>query len=286
MKFAFSTESCPEWDFPTIAEKARHYRYDGVEISGANDAGQASARLTRDDALRNRQVSDLFTAAGIEIACIAAPIRCSEASGTTDAQELRQWIDLAAELSCPRVMIRDPEPRRGMSGLAIGSALGEWLAPIADRALARGVIVLVCNDATLTTARLMWTALERLCHPAVACCWDLHNASRAGESPAVSVPTLNSRIRYARVDAREPMSGSDVQLFLTRLRGIGYDGYVTAAGHGIGLDPSVIAGSGLPPFHGPDQYLRDMMAILRSSGTHAPSTAAARHKKETRPKAG
>jgi sugar phosphate isomerase/epimerase len=59
-----------------------------------------------------------------------------------------------------------------------------------------------------------------------------------GESPFLSVPTLNSRIQYTQVkDAKLtslgatlcPLGEGDVavETFLTRLRGIGYDGYVT-----------------------------------------------------------
>jgi sugar phosphate isomerase/epimerase len=310
MKFAFSTESCPAWDFPTIAGEARQYGYDGVEISGAGSTG-APGQLTLHDAARNSQVLGTFTAANIEIACVAAPVRLAgeRRADAKNAEALLRWIDLSAELTCPRLMIRDPEPRRGVSGGAAGMALGEWLAPIADHALDRGITILVSNDATLTSARLMWTMLERLRHPAVACCWDLHlgvrarstdsadsadsassppasslrvssvQAGQAGESPALSVPTLNSQIRYARVSTvpatagstREPGNGCDVQLFLTRLRGIGYDGYVTAAPR-----PAPIAA--------PDEYLKDMAASMKKWG--APAIVSGRRKQETRPKAG
>jgi hypothetical protein len=303
MKFAFNTESCPEWDFPTIAGMAREYGYDGVEISGAAGGSGALGRLTLDDPASNLEILGAFTAASIDVACVAAPVRLSgdrRADGQ-NAAALRRWIDLAAELTCPRVMIRDPEPRRGMSGTAAGMALGEWLAPIADHALGRGITLVVCNDATLTSARLMWTMLERLRHPAVACCWDIHNAARAystgstdstsspqarsgqaGESPAVSVPTLNSQIRYACVGTvpalavptpREPGSGCDVQLFLTRLRGIGYDGYVTGVGR-----PGGVAGA--------DEYLMQMLVTLKKWGAPAEAIVPSRRKQETRPKAG
>ena len=57
------------------------------------------------------------------------------------------------------------------------------------------------------------------------------------ESPYISVPTLNSRIQYAQVKdaklgqlgATYTQLGTGVQLetFLTRLRGVGYKGWVT-----------------------------------------------------------
>jgi sugar phosphate isomerase/epimerase len=59
-----------------------------------------------------------------------------------------------------------------------------------------------------------------------------------GESPYLSVPTLNSRIHYVQVkDAKLsplgatlcPLGEGDVavEIFLRRLLGIGYEGYVT-----------------------------------------------------------
>ena len=281
MKFAFSTDCCPDWDFPTIAGKAREHGYDGVEISGMANAADMPARLKLEDPAGNLEVLGALKSASIDIACIAAPVRLTgdRRADVGGAAELRRWIDLSAELACSRVMLRDPEPRRGMSGLAAGMALGEWLAPIADHALAREITLLVCNDATLAAPRLMWAMLERLRHPAVACCWDLDNGVRAGESPALAVPTLNSQIRYARVgdavpatapNPREPRSGCDVQLFLTRLRGIGYDGYVTAAGRATV----------------PDEYLSGMALMLKKWGAPATSVPVARRKQETRPKAG
>ena len=80
--------------------------------------------------------------------------------------------------------------------------------------------------------------LDRLSHPSIACCWDVANAAMIGEPPSVSVPTLNSRIQYVQVkDAKlGPLGASfcklgegDIQVekLLIRLRGIGYQGWIT-----------------------------------------------------------
>ena len=37
MKFAFSTVSCPKWDFDTIAARAKEYGYDGVEVRAVGE---------------------------------------------------------------------------------------------------------------------------------------------------------------------------------------------------------------------------------------------------------
>ncbi len=279
MKFAFSTESCTGWDLASIPGKAADYGFDGVEVTTAAGASSIPEALTLDDPARNLEVLAAFKSQRIEIAAIASEVRMTgnRNADTNALGVLKGWVDRAAELACPRVTLRDPAPQRGRSAAAAGMALGDWLVPAADHALTRGVTLLVCNDATLTLAGSMWMMLERLCHPAVACCWDLENGVRAGESPSVSVPTLNSRIRYARVGNTSAAAGgqrtsSFVELFLTRLRGIGYDGYVTAAGRSSGM----VA----------DENLRSAIVGLKEWGRPVSPTAPGRRKQETRPRAG
>src|SRR3954449_12622147 len=70
MKFAFSTVSCPAWDFDTIAARANEYGYDGVEIRGSpNDAILTAANVFLSDIGKVRRI---FDAAGVEIACLAS----------------------------------------------------------------------------------------------------------------------------------------------------------------------------------------------------------------------
>ena len=117
-------------------------------------------------------------------------------------------------------------------------ALAEWLLPLADYAADHEVSLVVENEFSFRFAQDLWRTLETLNHPAVGACWDVCNAAIAGERPAVSVPTLNSRIQYVYVtDARldpagpiyRPIGQGDIPIrnFLTRLQGVGYTGWVT-----------------------------------------------------------
>ena len=110
--------------------------------------------------------------------------------------------------------------------------------PLGDYAAEREVTIVVENALSFRAAKEMWSILDRIQHPAIACCWDVFNAALVGETPYLSVPTLNSKIHYCQVkDAKLGALGATycklgegdvpVQKFLTRLRGIGYDGYVT-----------------------------------------------------------
>jgi sugar phosphate isomerase/epimerase len=246
MKFAFSTVSCPKWDFETIVSRAREYGYDGVEIRGfLNESLLTSANVFLADP---GKVHDVFERGRVRIACLASSIAMEQGGAgwrfwrgspnDRHADELRTFIDTANRLGCPLVKTFDTQVRPGQSRAAAGVALGDWLLPLADYAADRDVVIVIENALSFRSAKEMWSILDRLQHPSIACCFDLFNAATVGESPYFSVPVLNSKIAYTQVkDAKLGPLGATyckigegdvpVEKFVTRLMGIGYNGYVT-----------------------------------------------------------
>ena len=246
MKFAFSTVSCPKWDFDTIVARAREYGYHGVEIRGfLNERAATTADLFKEDpdTLRRR-----FESNRVEVACLASSIAVEQAGAPWKvwkrspnerrAVELKTYIDAAARLGCPLVKIFDTQVRPGQSRSSAGVVLGDWLLPLADYAADRDVVIVIENALSFRSSKEVWSILDRLQHPSIACCWDVFNAALIGESPFFSVPVLNSRIAYAQVkDATLGPLGATytklgagdvpVEKFITRLKGVGYTGYVT-----------------------------------------------------------
>ncbi len=154
------------------------------------------------------------------------------------ADDCRRFIDTAAEIGCGLVKVFDATVKPGQSRASANIALGDWLMPLGDYATERNVCIVVENALSFKSAKELWMMLERISHPSIACCWDVFNAALIGESPYISVPTLNSRIVYTQVkDAQIGPAGPTycklgegdvpVEKFLTRLRGIGYEGWVT-----------------------------------------------------------
>jgi len=245
MKFAFSTVACPKWDFDTIATRAKEYGYDGVEIRGfLNEPILTASNLLLSDP---KKIRAMFQYHGIEIACLASSIWMSGSKRTDrkNADGVRQFIDTAVEVGCPLVKVFDSMVEPG-GPLRLGNhsrsasviSLGDWLLPLGDYAAERDVTIVVENALSFRGSKEMWLILDRLNHPSIACCWDVLNAALIGETPAVSVPTLNSKIQYTQVkDAKLGPLGAaycklgegdvKVQNFMIRLMGIGYDGYVT-----------------------------------------------------------
>jgi sugar phosphate isomerase/epimerase len=178
--------------------------------------------------------------------------------------------------------------RRGQSRASAAVALGDWLIPLGDYAAERDVLIVVENQLSFRSAKEMWLILDRLNHRSIACCWDIFNAAQMGESPFISVPTLNSRIQFAQVkDAKfGPLGASYCQLgegdvpvesFITRLRGIGYSGWVSVEWEKAWL----------PNLAEPEEILPDAIKKLRqwvSDPADAPAEADSEPAAPTKPK--
>src|SRR5947209_18767828 len=100
MKFAFSTVSCPTWDFETVAARAKEYGYDGVEIRGfLNESILTAANIFLTEPAKVRRI---FDDAGVEIACLASSIlmKGNRKADARAADELRTSIDTAQVIGC------------------------------------------------------------------------------------------------------------------------------------------------------------------------------------------
>jgi sugar phosphate isomerase/epimerase len=264
MKFAFSTVSSPKWDFQTLVTKAREYGYDGIEIRGSRDQSiQTASDIFLTDTAK---VRSLFSGAGLEICCVASSIAYSpnKHERTSRAAQLRDYIDTAQALGCPWVKIFDAEAKPGVSRSMLAAEMGDWLLPLGDYAAEAGLGILVENSLSFRTAKEMWMILDRINHPSIGCCWDIFNAALLGETPSTSVPVLNSKIQYAQVkDAKFGPLGAaycklgegdvQVQKFIKKMRGIGFEGYVTLEWEKAWL----------PNLAEPEEILPDSIAKLR-----------------------
>jgi sugar phosphate isomerase/epimerase len=238
IRIAFSTVACPKWDFNVIAEKAKEYGYDGVEIRGfLNESILTASNVFLTDPAK---LKSLFNYHGVQIACLASSIAMTgnKRRDKRLADDCRRFIDTAAEVGCSMVKIFDTEVHPGQSRASAGIAFGNWLLPLGDYAAQRDVTIVVENTLSFRSAKELWLILDRISHPSVGVCWDLFNAVQIGEPPSVSVPVLNSKIQYAQVqDATIGALGATycklgegevpVDKFIRRLLGIGYEGWIT-----------------------------------------------------------
>lgn len=264
MKFAFSTVSCPKWDFETVAARAKEYGYHGVEVRGfLNESVLTASNPFLTDPAKMRRA---FEGAGVEIACLSSSVAMGHDRKKNEAMahDLRQYVDMARRIGCGLVKLFDTQLRPGQSWEQAAGALGRWVEPLADYAADQGVGLAVENALSFRRARELWMALEATCNPNVGAGWDLFNAAQVGERPSISVPVLNSRIVYAQVkDAKFGPLGAvycklgegdaQVKNFMIRLMGIGYAGYVSVEWEKAWL----------PNIAEPEEILPDSIAKLK-----------------------
>jgi len=232
MKLAFSTSCCSAWDLATLAARIKPYGFDGLEISaGATGLDDAPA------------VRKALADAGSTVATVACPAiyRQDRHADQQSAQQLIAALDRAAALGAAAVLISDPAPRGSQTLATLQTAFAGWLRPAADHAAKLGVQIVLQNVAGFRTAGQMWHLIETINHPSVQVSFNPLAAALVDEPPSVSVPVLNTRIRHVRLtDAKLPNDGTftpapllqgDLPLkeLLTRLAGIGYQGWLSLA---------------------------------------------------------
>lgn len=240
MKPGFSAVACPQWDLATIVRRAKEFGYEGIEVAtlGGRALSPTEPALADDPAAVRR----LFADAGVELVCLATPVRVAgaDADRTRAARsELLAFLDLAARLGCPfvRVFAARPPPAGDRNAALVRTASA--LRDVAPAAAARNVEILVENDSAAPGSRDLWFITDAAAHPAVRCCWNPLVAATIGERPTLSVPRLGTRLGMVRIsDGRFGPDGrlegyelpgngqAEPARLIELLRGIAYDGYV------------------------------------------------------------
>ena len=181
MTICFPTAACSALDFCTAAGVASRLGFHGVELHAFDNLSIATAT----NALLTcpEKIGRIFSDANVAVDSLnAGPA----------VNDLPRRIALAAELHCPLVRFQCDE--LFSHNPAVSKRAVEQLRDDADQAAAANIMLLIESRPITGSALAMWHLLDRIDHPAVACCWNTLSAFIAGDSPAVAVPTLNSRI--------------------------------------------------------------------------------------------
>jgi sugar phosphate isomerase/epimerase len=238
IKLAFSTVACPDWDLKKVAAAAKEYGYNGIELRtlGRDDSSLASDPWALDPA----ETAKVLAGEGIEPMCLSTSLSLHHSS--YDASYKAVWqtvrsIELAAKLGCPAVRVFGNEVAPGENRRTVAPRIAAHVKQIIEQAGDHGVRLLFENGGSWCTARDWWLVFNLLDHPMPGLVWNVANAAAAGEGPAVSVNVVNSRIVIGKVKDTVVGEGSgfvplgegtaDVQHFVKRLMGIGFDGYIT-----------------------------------------------------------
>lgn len=260
IKLAFSTVACPDWTLEKVVEQAKAMGYDAVEL---RTLGPGGGQLASDPALTDPlKAAELFKSVGVEAACLSTSIALHDTDQTKarDAHwQAVQAIETAARIGCRAVRLFGYEVEAGQDRRQVIQRIAERARPLADKAGELGVELLFENAGGLSVAKDWWWLLEVLGHPMAGLCWNVANAAAAGESPAVSVPTLNSRIRIVKVKDTVIGAGSGfvplgegtvgIAQCVRRLLGQGFGGTISVEWDRLWLPSLAPAEEYLPDAH-------------------------------------
>lgn len=265
IKIAFSTVACPDWTIEQVAQRAAEMGYDGVEL---RTLGPGGTGLASDPALTDAaKAREAFTKHGVEPVCLSTSIALHH-RGTSAAGQA-QWdtshaMDLAAQIGCKYVRVFGNEISPGESSRAAIERIANSLGPLADKAAAAGVQIVLENAGSFATSKQWWWLLNMVNHPCVGLLWNVANAAAAGEPASVSVPTLNSRIRIAKVKDTLLGDGAGfaplgegtvgIEAFIKRLLGVGFEGHLSVEWDRLWF----------PTLAPAEEYLPDALARLRA----------------------
>jgi sugar phosphate isomerase/epimerase len=233
LKIAFSTISCPAYTTRQIADAARRYGYDGVELYALE--GQ---RLLP-DMLEERREQIRSDLSGIPIVSInswgvlSSPDRNVR---TTEESKIARTLEIAHDLGSPLVKTFGGElPDAPFD--SVMDYMAESLERLGGKAQALGVTLIVethdgfCKGATLAAL------LQRVANPAIGALWDVHHPYRKGEAPEQTARLIGERVRHVHVkDAKRDGEGwkfvllgegeLPVRQVIAILAEQGFDGYV------------------------------------------------------------
>jgi sugar phosphate isomerase/epimerase len=241
IRFAFSTLACPDWSVEQVVEQAKEMGYDGVELRtlGAGGTKLASDPATTDPA----KVKAAFEGSGVEPMCLSTSTAFDArdpGQGKAVYFEALKHLELAQEIGCKQVRFFGLKIKPGENRLGVIQRIASRIPEVAEKAMSMGIEVLFENAGSFNAAKEWWWLLNLVNHPNVGMCWNMANAASVDtyeRGGGMAVTMLNSKIKLVKVKDTTFGEGSGfcqlgdgdvgVERCLAKLRGVGFDGYIT-----------------------------------------------------------
>lgn len=241
-KPAFSTVACPEWTLSQVAERARGYGFEAVEL---RTFGDTSGRLACEPALSSEaKVRRAFLERGVEILSLGTGVRFDApiwppviglylSDREQAVREGKRAVDLAVGLECPIVRVFGfdlPGFERRKTGV---KRVADRLAMVVDHADKHGVKVALENGGDFGRIEQVLEVVGMVGHNLAGVSYSLGAAIVAGEDPIAGLKAAGDKLFMARVkDAKDgvvvPLGEGELpcERFVRTLVEIGFDGPV------------------------------------------------------------
>ncbi|HEX5414030.1 MAG TPA: sugar phosphate isomerase/epimerase family protein [Chloroflexota bacterium] len=202
MKIGWSTLGNPDWTLEQVAQAAKDYGYDGIELR-ILDGEVITPELVRKNLDRLRKV---FGKGGPELIGLGSSVRLALPDPAEHARQeaaLVEFVGLARELGVPFVRVFGGQRPEGDSDIAAAARVGESLRKVAPLAESAGVTVALETHDSFSKSALVARALAGAPSKNVGALWDTHHPHRMGEAVAEVWTNLSDRLVHVHLkDAR------------------------------------------------------------------------------------
>jgi sugar phosphate isomerase/epimerase len=197
IRLATMSSVCPDWTLDeTIAGMKRH-GYQGLEPRVEwNHACGIEVELSADG---RREVARQLADEGLEICCIATGVRMAAADLQERArhvEDLKRYIDLAGDLSCPLVRTFGGQRSREVELQAVVDYVAAGYGEVMAQAASRDVTVLLETHDDWSCAAPVRAVVEQVDHAHLGVLWDFMHPQRMMEKSAHTFQAIGAFTRH------------------------------------------------------------------------------------------
>ena len=207
----FSTLACPGWTIEMIITRAAELGYEGIEWRGGPE-GHVQPEMSNAKKAILQQMSMDTGVNAIAVTAYTNFVSERAEERQWNVEELKRYVDLAAELDAPYVRTFLGElPEGTKPDSSMYEKISDCLNEAADYASSVGVKIAVEPHDDFVLSSTIVPFLSRVQHPALRVIWDIGNAFAAGEDAKEGFELLKNRLAYVQVKDGE-RNGSAWQL--------------------------------------------------------------------------
>lgn len=194
----FSTLACPDWKIQTVIEKAAEFGYDGIEWRGGG-GGHVQPNMPISAKTVLRQACSDAGLLSLAVTAYTSFVSDSAKERQTNVEELRRYVDLAAELNAKYVRAFLGELPTGTTlDSSIYRRISDCLNTIVEYADRVGVKIAVEPHDNFVLSSDVAPLFPRA-HPSLRVIWDIGNAFAAGEYPGEGFDLLRHHLAYVQI---------------------------------------------------------------------------------------
>jgi sugar phosphate isomerase/epimerase len=241
MKLAFSTLGCPDWDLRQVAEAARKWGYDAIELRALNGSLDllGRAEFVGVQLLATRA---FLERAGIKICCVDTSCTFHTPDANERVKQMQMALvhaELAADLGAPLIRVFPDKIQPGAQREETRDWIADCLRSIAER-MPETVNVGLETHGDFARAEAAAEIVRLAGHAKVKLIWDVANSVAAGDTIEVAGEIVAPHLAHVHLRDAKPVARSEHWLpvlaghgrvsfakALSVLKDLKYDGYVS-----------------------------------------------------------